>query len=108
PKLNFLSTEIYRVRIKRRDVLEYRKDNIVAAGRDHRRFTIGWLDVPKQRMTDVVVDRFGDDLEWTETTSAKEALYQDGRWLFQDGIWRTRSDHEPNGVREVPFAKKWV
>jgi len=59
-------------------------------------------------MNDVVVDRFGEDLGWVETTSAKRALYQAGRWLFQDGIWRTKSVNEPNGVREQSFAQKWV
>ena len=39
-------------------------------------------------MKDVVVDRFGDDLDWIETFSAKVAIYQNGRWLFKDGIWR--------------------
>jgi len=108
PKLNFQSRKIYRVHIKKRDILEYRKDNIVAAGRDHRRFTIGWLDVANQYMKDVVVDRFSDDLEWMETTSAKLAVYQNGRWLFKDGIWRTKDATLANGVREEPFAEKWM
>ena len=86
PRLNFQSRKIYRVNIKQRDVLEYRKDNIVVAGRDHRRFTIGWLDVANQQMKDVVVDRFGDDLEWIETIRPN--------WLFirrDDGFLRTVS-----------------
>ncbi len=108
PRLNFQSRKIYRVQIKGRDVLEYRKDNVVAAGRDHRRFTIGWLDAENNQMKDVVVDRFGDDLNWIETTSAKLALYQDGRWLFKDGTWRHHDPLAPNGVREEPFAEKWM
>jgi len=108
PKLNFQSRKIYRVHIKRRDVLEYRKDNIVAAGRDHRRFTIGWLDLPGQEMKNVVVDRFGDDLGWVETYSAKEALYQSGRWLFKDGIWRYKDTADPTGFHEATYAEKTV
>ncbi len=108
PKLNFQSSKIYRVHIKKRDVLQYRKDNIVAAGRQHRRFTIGWLDAESGQMKDVVVDRFGDDLEWAETTSAKLAVYQGGRWLFKDGVWRTKDPKAPGGVHEETFAQKWV
>ncbi len=108
PKLNFQSRKVYRVEIKRRDILEYRKDNIVAAGRDHRRFTIGWLDVGQQLMKDVVVDRFADNLEWAETISAKLAQYQNGRWLFKDGIYRVLDLAQENGMREEPFKEKWV
>jgi lipopolysaccharide export system permease protein len=108
PKLNFQSRKVYRVHIKGRDVLEYQKDNVVAAGRGHRRFTIGWLDAEKGEMKDVVVDRFGDDLEWIETTSAKSAEYHDGRWLFKDGIWRYKDATEPSGLKEEPFAEKWL
>jgi lipopolysaccharide export system permease protein len=64
PKLNFESRKVYRVHIKKRDVLQYRKDKIVAAGRNHRRFTIGWLDVEQQQLKDVVVDRFDNNLAW--------------------------------------------
>jgi len=108
PKLNFQSRKIYRAHIKQRDVLEYRKDNIVAAGRDHRRFTIGWLDVPGQQMKDVVVDRFGDDLEWIETYSGRLAAYQRGHWLFKGGIWRYKDPKDPSGIHEEPFADKVV
>ena len=108
PRLNFQSRKIYRVNIKQRDVLEYRKDNIVVAGRDHRRFTIGWLDVANRQMKDVVVDRFGDDLEWIETISAKLAFYQGGRWLFEDGIRRLKALSEPGGVHEESFSTKIV
>jgi lipopolysaccharide export system permease protein len=108
PKLNFESRKVYRVHIKGRDVLEYQKDNIVAAGRDHRRFTIGWLDVPNHEMKNVVVDRFGDDLDWIDTYSAKLALYQDGRWLFKDGMWRYKDAADPSGLSEQPFSEKWL
>jgi len=96
------------VHIKGRDVLEYRKDKIVAAGRDHRRFTIGWLDVEHQQLKDIVVDRFNDNLAWTETLSAKVATYQKGRWLFQDGIWRISDPSNPQGVKEESFKERWV
>jgi len=108
PKLNFESRRIYRVHIKGRDLLEYQKDKIVVAGRDNRRFTIGWLDVASQQMKDVVADRFGDDMEWIETVSAKLAVYQDGRWLFKDGLWRARDPKEPGGIHEEAFAEKWL
>ena len=107
PKLNFESRKIYRVHIKGRDVLEYQKDKIVAAGRGNRRFTIGWLDVPKQEMKDVVVDRF-DNEDWIETYSAKVADYQGGRWLFKDGIWRYKDVSDPRGLNEQTFSEKWV
>src|SRR5258708_3745677 len=35
PKLNFASRTIYRVHIKRRGAVEYRKDHVVVAGRDN-------------------------------------------------------------------------
>jgi lipopolysaccharide export system permease protein len=107
PKLNFESRKVYRVKIKKRDVLEYRKDNIVVAGRDRRRFTIGWLDVENQQLRDVVVDRFGEDLKWVETYSAKLASYDHGRWLFQDGVYRRKDPKAPEGFREDSFSRRW-
>jgi lipopolysaccharide export system permease protein len=108
PKLNFQSRVIYRVHIKKRDLLDYQKDKIVAAGRDHRRYTIGWLDVPNHQMRDVVVDRFGDNLDWIETLSAKLAVYQGGRWLFEEGMWRHKDPQAAGGVREEAFSAKLV
>ncbi len=108
PKLNFESRKIYRVEIKKRDVLEYQKDNIVAAGRHRRRFTIGWLDVEKGLIKDLIVDRFDDQFAWLETHSAKTALYQNGSWLLKDGVWRSKDPLASMGIREVPFTEKTV
>lgn len=108
PKLNFEMRTVYRVQIKKGDALNYRKDNVVAAGRQHRRFTIGWLDVGSNLLKEVVVDRFDEDLQWVETLSAKEALYQNGRWLFKDGVFRARDPSGPQGVREELFEERWV
>src|SRR5262249_48849356 len=68
----------------------------------------GWLDVEKGLMKDVVVDRFGDDLEWMETMSAKVATYQNGKWLFTDGIWRFRDPRGIGGIHEEAFKEKIV
>src|SRR5581483_9792149 len=103
PKLNFSARAIYRVKIKQGQVLNYRRDHVVAAGQDHRRFTIGWLDVDKNEMKDIVVDRFDDSLHWIETISAKQATYQNGQWVFTDGTWRHRDPAKPDGLVEQPF-----
>lgn len=108
PKLNFESRKIYRVDIKKRDVLEYRRDNLVAAGRDGRRFTIGWLDVENGNLKDVVVDRFDSRFTWIETITGKLAHYEDGRWRFTDGVVRSLDPQAPMGIREEAFKEKWV
>jgi lipopolysaccharide export system permease protein len=108
PKCNFEARTVYRVKIKQGQALSYRKDHVVVAGRNHRRFTIGWLDVEKGQMTDVVVDRFGDNLEWLETISAKEALYQNGQWTFHDGHLRGYDPAKPGSFVEVPFKERVV
>ncbi len=108
PKLNFESRKIYRVDIKKRSVLAYQQDNLVAAGQNRRRFTIGWLDADAGLMKDVVVDRFDDNYAWVETYSAKIATYQNGRWRFENGIWRSRDAALNLGVKEESFEKRWV
>lgn len=108
PKLNFEMRKIYRVEIKKGEILSYRKDNVIAAGRNHRRFTIGWLDVENNELKDVVIDQFDDNLQWLEIIAAKQAIYQNDRWLFINGILRTRDATKPTGVREKRFQKYWV
>ncbi len=108
PKLNFEARKIYRADIKKRDVLEYRKDNLVTAGQDRRRFTIGWLDAEGGEMKEVIVDRFDDNFAWAETVSAKVANYRDGKWLFQSGVHRRQDPNGLMGVSEEPFQEKWV
>jgi lipopolysaccharide export system permease protein len=108
PKLNFESRKVYRADIKKREVLDYRKDNLVTAGRDRRRFTIGWLDVQAGLMKEVIVDRFDENFGWRETLTAKEAEHRGGRWLFKNGVWRTPDPNAIMGVKEEPFAEKWV
>lgn len=108
PKLNFESRKVYRVDIKKRDVLEYRKDNVVMAGRDRRRFTIGWLDVESGLLKEVIIDRFDDNYAWLETISAKTAQYENGRWRFDDGVIRLQDAERPMGLREEPFKVRYV
>jgi lipopolysaccharide export system permease protein len=108
PKCNFEARSVYRVKIKGGLALNYRKDHVVLAGENHRRFTIGWLDAEKGEMTDVVVDRFGDDLEWLETISAKRALYQNGQWTFLNGTLRRYDPAQPGSFLSEPFATRVV
>lgn len=95
PKLNFLARTVYRVQIKKGLALNYRKDHVVAAGQNHQRFTIGWLDVDTKTMKDVVVDRFDDNLNWIETVTAKEAHFENNEWTFYDGILRKADPSQP-------------
>jgi lipopolysaccharide export system permease protein len=106
PKFNFIARSIYRVEIKQGQALSYRRDHVVVAGRNHRRFTIGWLDVEKGIMTDVVTDRFGDNLEWLETVSAKTAEYRGGQWYFQNGHVRRYDPAKPGSFLEEAFVEK--
>ncbi len=108
PKLNFESRKIYRADIKKRGVLEYQKDNLVTAGRDGRRFTIGWLDVETGVMKEVIMDRFNDTYAWVETMSAKTAEYQEGRWTFKDGVTRTQDPTGVMGIKEEPFTTRVI
>ncbi|MFA5974874.1 MAG: LptF/LptG family permease [Elusimicrobiota bacterium] len=108
PKLNFAARAIYRVHIKQGQVLNYRLDHVVAAGSDNRRFTIGWLDVEKNEMREIVVDQFTDQFEWLETIAAKQAVYRNKKWVFLDGTWRHRDATQPYGLKEEPFQERIV
>lgn len=108
PKINFAARAVYRAEIKQGQVLNYRRDRIVAAGQQHRRFTIGWLDAEQNEIRDIVVDRFDDRLEWLETISAKRAAYRDGQWVFFEGTWRRRDPAQPGGYRQEPFREQAV
>jgi lipopolysaccharide export system permease protein len=108
PKLNFQSRVVYRVKIKKRDLLNYQKDNVVAAGRDNRRYTIGWLDVEQQMMRNVVVDRFDDQDRLLETIVAQEAVYRptEPHWNFHSGVVRSYPQGDLSQAVEEPFADR--
>lgn len=93
PKVNYEARVVYRVKIKQQEIGLYRREHVVAAGRNHRRFTIGWLDVEKNQMKDVVMDVFDRNARLLQTISAKEALYQNGQWTFIKG---KRIIYDPN------------
>jgi len=106
PRLNFESRTIYRVDIKKRQVIDYRKDNVVASGKDNRRFTIGWLDIDKGSMQKVVIDRLDDQERLLETVVAQEAIFQgSGRWLFRNGVIRRYPDGQLEKARDKPFKE---
>ncbi len=108
PRINFIGHSLYRVHIKQAQALNYRKDNVVASGRNHRLYSIGLLDLDHNQLNDVVVDRFGDHHEWLETLSAKQAVYVDGRWLFKDGSLRHVDASDPTNFVEERFAQRTV
>lgn len=106
PKLNFESRIIYRVKIKKRDLLDYQRDNIVAAGEGNRHYTIGWLDVDKQMMKNVVVDRFDPQDRLVETVTARDAYFANPGWRFTQGVIRTFPQGDINNAKEEPFASR--
>lgn len=108
PHFNFAARSIYRVKIKKGQAVSYRKDNIVAAGRNHQRFTIGWLDVAGNQMKDIVVDRFDDNLNWVQTVSAKEARFADNQWTFYNGVVRVHDPKNPELFLEENFTERVV
>ncbi len=106
PHWNFESRTIYRVAIKNVEAVSYRRDNVVAAGQDNRQFTIGWVDVEKNRLEQIVLDQFDKDLVWLESVSASEAEYVEGRWRFKNGLHRWL---DASGVmREEKFSDHWM
>jgi lipopolysaccharide export system permease protein len=107
PKLNFESRVIYRVKIKKRDLLDYQRDNIVAAGQGNRHYTIGWLDVDKQSMKNVVVDRFDDQDHLVETLTTQEAFYEDHHWRFTKGILRRYPNGDMDKAVEESFETRF-
>jgi len=106
PKLSFESTVIYRVKIKKRNLLDYQRDNIVAAGQGNRHYTIGWLDVDKQSMKNVVVDRFDDQDRLLETITAQDATFHNPGWLFANGVVRDYPLGDMTRAKEEPFATR--
>ena len=115
PLINYRATAVYRVRIKHEMMGNYRKDHVVTAGRHHRRFTIGWLDVDTNEMREVVMDSFDDSGGLSETVSARLASYRQGRWIFYDGkrivydrtlpgvFHETDFKEEPVAIEESPY-----
>lgn len=108
PKSNFESRSVYRVKIKKGEALTYRRDNVVAAGRNHQRFTIGWLDAENNLMKDVVVDRFDGSMNWLEAISASEAKYENGQWKFLKGSVRRHHPDDPSLLLEEHFAERAI
>lgn len=108
PKLNFEARSIYRTAIRNREAVSYRKDNIVAAGQGNRQFTIGWLDIENQSMTEVIMDQFDPHFRWIESISAKRAVYDNGAWRFEVGVHRMQDPIDSRTIREEKFQVKIV
>jgi lipopolysaccharide export system permease protein len=108
PKLNFKASSIYRVNIKNREAVAYRRDNVVVSGSDNRQFTIGWLDADKNYMDNVVVDKFDKNLNWEESITAKRAYYLNGRWRFDNGVRRVPDPAHSGQFIEDPFENRWM
>jgi lipopolysaccharide export LptBFGC system permease protein LptF len=106
PKCSSEARSVYQVKIKKGQPVSYRRDHVVVAGRNHRRYTIRWLDADKGQMIDVVVDRFGDNLEWLETVSAKSGDFIDGRWWFRNGHVRRYDPARPGSFLEEAFLER--
>jgi lipopolysaccharide export system permease protein len=105
PAINYKARAIYRVRIKGEQLGKYRRDHVVAAGRHHRRFTIGWLDAEKSEMKDVVMDTFDVNTHLIETVSASRASYQAGQWTFYDVKQIKYDPANPGWFQETDFKE---
>jgi lipopolysaccharide export system permease protein len=103
PAINYKARTIYRVRIKHEEIGKYRRDNIVAAGRGHRRFTIKWLDVDQKEMKEVIMDTFDDAGRLIQTTTANHATYYPGQWVFYDGKEIKYDPSQPGLFNESEF-----
>jgi lipopolysaccharide export system permease protein len=108
PVINSKARAVYRVNIKKENLSNSKRDRVVVAGQNHRRFTIGWVDVEKNELRDVVVDQFDDQSRLVETFSAQTADYRQGRWVFHQGTdIRYDSEHE-GAFRQEAFSQRAV
>ncbi len=103
PKINYEARVVYRVRIKQQEIGLYRREHVVAAGRNHRRFTIGWLDVEQNEMKDVVMDVFDRNAHLLQTISAKRAVYREGQWTFFKGKQILYDPEQPGFFEQADF-----
>ncbi len=103
PKINDMSRRIYRVNIKQEVIDSAVRDHIVAIGREGRRFTIGWLDVDKNEMKDIVIDRFDKSGKPIETLTAKHGRYVKNEWVFTDAVLIHYSTADEDGYRQKKF-----
>jgi lipopolysaccharide export system permease protein len=108
PQINYKARTVYRVRIKHEDIGKYKRDHVVAAGQNHRRYTIGWLDLEKNEMQDVVMDQFDDNGHLMTTISALKALYDRGSWVFQNGKMIVYDPAVPGVFKETNFRSMVV
>jgi lipopolysaccharide export system permease protein len=99
---------VYRQQIKKENLRNYQQEHVVAAGRHQRRFTIGWLDVEKQELKDVVMDTFGSNGRLTETISAQRAVYSNGLWMFYEGKHIVYDPEQPGLFQEANFREQRV
>jgi lipopolysaccharide export system permease protein len=108
PVINYQSRTVYRVKIKQQTIGTYRRDNVVAAGRHHRRFNIGMLDVEKNEMKDVVMDTFNDQTQLIQTVSAQKAVYRDRQWTFYKGKRITYDPSQPGLFKQEDFKETQI
>jgi len=85
PSISSKANVIYRHNIKQQEIFNNRRDHIIAAGRNHQRFTIGSLDTKTGTMKDIVIDQFDDQMHLVNTLSSQQGQYKDDQWTFSRG-----------------------
>lgn len=106
PHWNLKARHVYRVDIKKQLFWQHQRDRVVVAGQERRRYTINWMDAEAGYLRGVVIDRFGPDYEQVDQVLAREAHYQEGRWILLDGTVREFLPGRKGVAREEPFQER--
>jgi lipopolysaccharide export system permease protein len=89
PASSSASEYIYRVKIRHEQSFVYFKNDKIWFKRGHTICNIGFFDTKRDLMKDVTVMELSDHYSVWKRYDMKEAVWQDGSWIFHDVIERT-------------------
>ncbi len=93
PKANSLDRQIRWDDIERRpQTPTTAKSNLSLMGSDNQMIHIGHFDGPTNTMSDIIVLSFDNGIHLKSRIDAKQAVYQNGQWFFQNGYFRIFDD----------------
>jgi lipopolysaccharide export system permease protein len=62
--------------------------DLVISMSDNKRFTIGYLNVDKKMMKDVVIEKYNNEFKIEYLVLAKIGVFNDGKWILKKGVLR--------------------
>lgn len=107
PKMLQDANQIYRRKIKKRKGSNF-VHNLILAGQERRKYTIGRYNRKEKEMKNVSIDQFSKNYTLQSQIYAQGGKYEKGIWIFYNGVIRKFDSSGRKILEENYFVKKSI